>query len=48
MPSFGSTFWKHLGNEGAQFLYLGMGVILMMAGISPIEKNCPEQRRLPG
>jgi len=32
IPSFVAKFWQFIGQEGAQFLYLGIGSILAAAG----------------
>jgi hypothetical protein len=32
MPNFGFRFWEHIGPDGAESLYLGIGIILIVAG----------------
>ncbi len=32
IPAFGADLWEHIGEQGAQVLYLGIGVILTAAG----------------
>jgi hypothetical protein len=39
MPKFVTGFWDTIGKEGAQFLYLGIGVILIVAGVVLLIKS---------
>jgi hypothetical protein len=39
MPSFAANFWRFIGKEGAQFLYLGIGTILAAAGVFLLIKS---------
>ena len=39
MPSFVANFWRFIGKEEAQFLYLGIGVILGTTGLLLLAKS---------
>jgi len=39
MPSLVANFWRFIGMEGAQFLYLGIGVIFVAAGLLLLAKS---------
>ena len=39
MPGFIAKFWERIGNEGAQSLYLGIGMVLTLAGFFLLIKS---------
>jgi len=41
MPPFVANFWERSGEKGAQFLYLGVGIVLATVGILLLLKSFP-------